>query len=53
MCHAHKERVPLQGDLTVINKNFAVGLFVAIALAAFVFTTIWLTGKKGTEPTVF
>jgi len=34
------------------NKNFAVGLFVAIALAAFIFTTIWLTGKRGTEPTV-
>ena len=34
------------------NKNFAVGLFVAIAVAAFTFTTIWLTGKRGTEPTV-
>ena len=53
MCHAHKERVPLLGDLTVGNKNFAVGLFVAIALTGFVFTTIWLTGKKGTESTVF
>lgn len=35
------------------NKNFVVGLFVAVALAVFVFTTIWLTGKKGTEPTVY
>lgn len=34
------------------NKNFAVGLFVAIALAAFVFVTLWLTGKQGTEPTI-
>jgi phospholipid/cholesterol/gamma-HCH transport system substrate-binding protein len=34
------------------NRNFAVGLFVAIALAAFTFTTIWLTGNRGTEPTV-
>ncbi len=34
------------------NKNFAVGLFVATALAAFVATTIWLTGKQGSEPTV-
>lgn len=34
------------------SKNFAVGLFVATALAAFAFTTIWLTGKKGTQPTV-
>lgn len=34
------------------NKNFAVGLFVAVALAAFVFATLWLTGKQGTEPTV-
>jgi len=33
------------------NKNFAVGLFVAVALAAFIFTTIWLTGNRGTEPT--
>jgi len=36
----------------VQNKNFAVGMFVAIALAAFVFATLWLTGKQGTEPTV-
>ena len=34
------------------NKNFAVGLFVAVALAAFVFATLWLTGKQGSEPTV-
>jgi len=35
------------------NKNFIVGLFVGIALLVFVGTSIWLTGKKGTEPTVF
>ncbi len=34
------------------NKNFAVGLFVALALAAFVFATLWLTGRQGSEPTV-
>ena len=34
------------------NKNFAVGIFVALALAAFVSATLWLTGKQGTEPTV-
>lgn len=34
------------------NKNFAVGLFVAAALIIFVGTTIWLTGKQGSEPTV-
>ncbi len=34
------------------NKNFAVGLFVAVALAAFIFATLWLTGKQGSEPTV-
>jgi phospholipid/cholesterol/gamma-HCH transport system substrate-binding protein len=34
------------------NKNFAVGLFVAIALAAFVAATIWLTGRQASEPTV-
>ncbi len=34
------------------SKNFAVGLFVATALAAFAFTTIWLTGTKGTQPTL-
>jgi len=33
------------------NKNFAVGLFVAVALVVFVFATLWLTGKQGTEPT--
>jgi len=34
------------------NKNFAVGMFVAVALAAFVFATLWLTGRQGSEPTV-
>jgi phospholipid/cholesterol/gamma-HCH transport system substrate-binding protein len=34
------------------NKNFAVGLFVAVALAGFVAATIWLTGRQGSEPTV-
>ena len=34
------------------NKNFAVGLFVALALVVFVSATIWLTGKQGSEPTV-
>lgn len=34
------------------NKNFAVGLFVAAALAIFITTTIWLTGRQGSEPTV-
>lgn len=32
------------------NKNFAVGLFVALALAAFIGATLWLTGKQGSEP---
>jgi phospholipid/cholesterol/gamma-HCH transport system substrate-binding protein len=34
------------------NRNFAVGLFVVIALAAFVIATLWLTGKQGSEPKV-
>jgi phospholipid/cholesterol/gamma-HCH transport system substrate-binding protein len=34
------------------NKNFAVGVFVALALAAFLGATLWLTGKQGSEPTV-
>ena len=34
------------------NKNFAVGVFVALALAAFVGSTLWLTGKQGSQPTV-
>ena len=36
----------------MFNKNFAVGLFVAIALTAFVSATIWLTGNKGSAPVV-
>ena len=36
----------------MVNKNFAVGLFVAAALAAFVAATVWLTGKQTSEPTV-
>ncbi len=35
-----------------MNKNFAVGLFVALALVIFVSGTLWLTGKQGSEPTV-
>ena len=34
------------------NKNFAVGIFVAVAIFAFVAATLWLTGKQGSEPTV-
>ena len=34
------------------NKNFAVGVFVALALAAFVGSTLWLTGKQGSQPTI-
>lgn len=36
----------------MLNRNFAVGLFVAAALAAFVGGTIWLTGNRASEPTV-
>ena len=36
----------------MFNKNFAVGLFVAIALTAFVSATMWLTGNKGTDAAV-
>lgn len=34
------------------NKNFVVGIFVSLALAAFISATMWLTGRQGTEPTV-
>jgi len=34
------------------NRNFAVGLFVFLALIAFISGTIWLSGKQGSEPTV-
>lgn len=34
------------------NNNFAVGLFVAVAVAAFIAATLWLTGKQGSESTV-
>ena len=34
------------------NKNFLVGIFVSLALLAFVSASLWLTGKRGTEPTV-
>lgn len=34
------------------NKNFAVGMFVSIALLIIFVATIWLTGNRGTEPTV-
>ncbi len=35
------------------NKNFAVGLFVAVGLAVFVAGTLWLTGRQGSEPTSY
>jgi len=31
------------------DRNFSVGLFVSIAIAAFVVFVIWLTGRSGTE----
>jgi ABC-type transporter Mla subunit MlaD len=37
----------------LINKNLAVGVFVALALIAFVTATIWLTGNRASEPTVY
>ena len=37
----------------MINKNLAVGVFVALALIAFVTATIWLTGNRASEPTVY
>ena len=33
------------------SKNFAVGLFVTIAIAAFLTTTFWLTGTRSSEAT--
>lgn len=33
------------------NKNFVVGLFVSIAIAAFVAFVFWLTGRSGVEET--
>lgn len=34
------------------NKNFAVGLFVAVALFAFISTSLWLTGRNGSAPMI-
>lgn len=31
------------------DRNFTVGLFVSIAIAAFVIFVVWLTGRTGTE----
>ena len=31
------------------DRNFAVGLFVSIAMASFIFFVIWLTGRTGAE----
>ncbi|MBT8047456.1 MAG: MCE family protein [Xanthomonadales bacterium] len=31
------------------DRNFAVGLFVSIAIASFVIFVVWLTGRTGTE----
>ena len=36
----------------MVNNNMTVGIFVSVALALVVGMTIWLTGKRGTEPTV-
>jgi len=35
------------------NKNLAVGIFVTTALLLFVGFTIWITGKKGSEPMAY
>jgi len=52
VCRARQEPGRLQGASIVFNKNFAVGLFVSIALIGFVSATIWLTGNKGSDPVV-
>lgn len=31
------------------DRNFAVGLFVSIAIASFIFFVVWLTGRTGSE----
>jgi len=31
------------------DRNFAVGLFVSVAIAVFIFFVVWLTGRTGTE----
>ena len=31
------------------DRNFAVGLFVSLAMASFIFFVIWLTGRTGNE----
>lgn len=31
------------------DRNFAVGLFVSIAMASFIFFVVWLTGRTGAE----
>ena len=31
------------------DRNFAVGLFVSIAIASFIFFVIWLTGRTGEQ----
>ncbi len=31
------------------DRNFAVGLFVSIAIAAFIFFVVWLTGRTGEQ----
>jgi phospholipid/cholesterol/gamma-HCH transport system substrate-binding protein len=31
------------------DRNFAVGLFVSVAIAAFIFFVIWLTGRTGEQ----
>ena len=35
----------------VVNHNLSVGIFVSVALALLIGMTLWLTGKKGNEPT--
>ena len=52
MFHVRKGPVRQSQGYYMNNRNFSVGLFVAVALAAFVGTTLWLTGKQGTEPMV-
>jgi len=53
VCHARRGRVPLFAGPDVNNRNFAVGVFVALGLTAILSATLWLTGKKGSQPTVY
>ena len=52
MIHVQSVRERRPDKMFKGNRNFVVGLFVSLAIAAFISFVVWLTGRSGNEDLV-